>query len=291
MATVAIVGPGGVGGLLGGVLARAGHDVVYVARPETAAVLNERGVSVHSVQFGDFTVPARAVETLASPVDVCIVAPKATTLAGALERVPPPFGGVLLPLLNGVEHMAALRSRYPGARVVAGAIRVESTRVAPGRIEHTSPFSGIEVAGGAAGTVAGLLGGAGFEVTVRDSEAAVLWGKLALLAPLALITTAARASIGPAREARRDDMRAVVAEVSAVAAAAGADGTQTAAAEILSILDRVPPAMKSSMLRDAEAGRPIELDAIGGSVLNAGARLGIATPATARLVAELRPLA
>jgi 2-dehydropantoate 2-reductase len=285
MPEVAIVGPGGVGGLLGGVLTRAGHDVVYVARPATAAALRERGMRVHSVQFGDFAVPARAVDALTSPAGVVVVATKATTLDDALDRVPPSTAGIILPLLNGVEHMETLRGRYPSARVVAGAIRIESTRVAAGRIEHTSPFSGIDVAGDGADEVAGLLTGAGFEVTIRDCEAAVLWDKLALLAPLALITTAARASIGTARETRRDDLVEVVSEVTAVARA---NGTRVEAAAILAVLDRIPPPMKSSMLRDAEAGRPLELDAIGGSVLHAGARLGIPTPATARVVAELR---
>ncbi|WP_432825082.1 ketopantoate reductase family protein [Dactylosporangium sp. CA-092794] len=288
MADVAILGPGGVGGLLGAVLTRAGHDVVYVARPETAAVLNASGLSVQSVQFGDFAVLARAVETLDAPVGLAIVATKAASLDAALDRAPALPGAAVLPLLNGVDHMDTLRQRYPGARVLAGAIRVESTRVAPGRIEHTSQFSGIELAGPGAAEVAALLESAGFEVTLRSGEAEVLWDKLALLAPLALITTAARASIGTARESRRTDLVEVVQEVAAVANASGSD---TDPAAVLRILDLVPAQMKSSMLRDAEAGRPLELDAIGGSVLHAGVRLGIPTPATARVVAELRPIA
>ncbi|GAA2364339.1 2-dehydropantoate 2-reductase [Dactylosporangium salmoneum] len=285
MSSVAIVGPGGVGGLLGGVLTRAGHDVVYVARPETAAALNEGGLRVHSVQFGDFEVPARAVQTLSAPVDLAVVAPKATSLGAALDRVPPELVDVMLPLLNGVGHMVALRERYPRARVLAGSISVESTRVAPGRIEHTSPFCTVQAAGPGAGLVAEVLGGAGFEVRVRDTEAGVLWDKMALLAPMALITTAAGAGIGPAREGRRDDLEQMVVEVAAVANASGATVDPAA---ILAIVAQLPPGMKSSMLRDAEAGRPLELDAIGGSVLDAGAELGIATPVTARVVAELR---
>ncbi|MEV6931180.1 2-dehydropantoate 2-reductase [Dactylosporangium sp. NPDC051485] len=285
MSSVAIVGPGGVGGLLGGVLTRAGHDVVYVARPETAAALREGGLRVRSVQFGDFEVPARAVGMLSDPVDLAVVAPKATSLGPALDRVPPELVDVMLPLLNGVDHMVALRERYPRARVVAGSISVESTRVAPGRIEHTSPFCTVQAAGPGADLVAEVLGGAGFEVKVRDTEAGVLWDKLALLAPMALITTAAGASVGPAREALRDDLEQMVVEVAAVANASGASIDPAA---ILAIVAQLPPQMKSSMLRDAEAGRPLELDAIGGSVLHAGAALGIATPVTARVVAQLR---
>jgi len=281
MAKVAIVGPGGVGGLVGALLTRAGHDVVYVARPETAARLNAGGIEVHSVRFGNFTVPARAVATLTSPVGLSVVATKATTLTDALERVPAGGADVILPLLNGVEHMGVLRGRYPAAHVVAGSIRVESTRVGPGRIEHTSQFCLVEVAGP---EVSGLLEAAGMDVVVRDSETALLWDKMALLAPLALITTAARAGIGAARELRRDDLVDIVAEVAAVARA---NGTTTDPEAMLGVIDQIPAPMKSSMLRDAEAGRPLELDAIGGAVLRAGAALGIPTPATARVVASL----
>src|SRR5256714_5197831 len=145
---VAVVGPGGVGGLLGAVLTRAGHPVVYVARPDTVAALNAGGITVHSTQFGDFQVPAEAVPRLAGPVDVCLVAVKATSLDEALSGVPAGAlgGGLVVPLLNGVDHMTTLRRVYPAEQVVAGAIRIESTRVAPGRIEHTSPFSWIELA-------------------------------------------------------------------------------------------------------------------------------------------------
>jgi 2-dehydropantoate 2-reductase len=122
------------------------------------------------------------------------------------------------------------------------------------------------------------------DVVVRDSEPALLWDKMTLLAPLALITTAARAGIGAAREMRRNDLVDIVAEVAAVARA---NGTTTDAEAMLGVIDQIPAPMKSSMLRDAEAGRPLELDAIGGAVLRAGAALGIPTPATARVVAEL----
>jgi 2-dehydropantoate 2-reductase len=290
--SAAVVGPGGVGGLIGAVLARAGHPVVYVARPVTAAVLNSGGLSVHSAQFGEFHAPAQAAPRLAGPVDVCLLAVKATSLDEALAGVPAQAlgEGLLLPLLNGVEHMTALRARFPAAQVVAGAIRVESTRVAPGRIEHTSPFSWIEVASDTAprervDALAAQLRQAGLHVTVRDDETALLWDKLAFLAPLALLTTHARAAAGVVRDERRADLETVIGEVAAVAAAAGA-GVDPAT--ILGMFDRVPAGMKSSMQRDAEANRPTELDAIGGAVLRAARRYGIDTPVTARLVGELR---
>ena len=290
--SVAVVGPGGVGGLVGAVLTRAGHPVVYVARPDTAAALTAGGIEVTSARFGDFHVPAAAGPRLTAPVDVCVVAAKATALDAALDGVPAEVlgAGLVLPLLNGVDHMAALRERFPAARVLAGAIRVESTRVAPGRIVHTSPFCAVELAGddtpGARlETLADQLRAAGIDATVGDSEAAVLWNKLAFLAPLALLTTAYGATAGEVREKYRGDLEAVAGEVLAVARAAGATAD---AGAVIGLFDKVPPATKSSMQRDVEAGRPAEVDAIGGAVLRAAAREGVDAPMTARLVEDLR---
>jgi 2-dehydropantoate 2-reductase len=222
--SVAVVGPGGIGGLIGAVLARAGHPVLYVARPDTAAALNSGGIRVRSAEFGEFHVPVTAAPQLLGPVDVCIIAVKATSLAAAIDAVPAQTlgQGLVVPLLNGVEHMAALRMRYPAAQVVAGAIRVESTRIAPGRIEHTTPFSWIEVASDTAPSdrveaLAAQLCQADLHVTVRDSETALLWDKLAFLAPLALLTTYAGAPAGVVRERWRGELEAVIGEVAAVA--------------------------------------------------------------------------
>lgn len=119
---------------------------------------------------------------------------------------------------------------------------------------------------------------------LRDDESVMLWDKLAFLAPLALLTTRYQAAVETVRSARRSELLTVLDEITAVAQAAGAPVTTET---VLSFFDRAPSTMKSSMLRDAEAGRPLELDAIGGAVLRAAAAHGIKTPATARLVAEL----
>jgi 2-dehydropantoate 2-reductase len=288
---VAVVGPGGVGGLLGALLTRAGHDVRYLARPGTATALHANGMDVSSAVFGQLHVPAPAAPELAGPVDLCLVTVKAGSLDAALAKVPADAvgDGLVLPLLNGVEHMAVLRDRFPPEQVVAGAIRVETTRVAPGRIEHTSPFCLIDVASATAPgdrveALAGQLRRAGPDVTVGEDEATLLWGKLVLLAPMALLTTHTRAPMGVVRDQRRSDLDAVAAEIATVARAAGAHVDLDT---VHAMFDRVPPDFKSSMQRDAEAGRPTELDAIGGAVLRAADRFGVAAPVTARLVAEL----
>jgi 2-dehydropantoate 2-reductase len=292
MNRVAVLGPGGIGGLFAALLGRKGADVVCVARPETAAHLNEQGIELRSAHFGVARVPVRAVSRLDEPVDVCLVTPKAGQLAQAVEAVPPDALGAALvsPFLNGVDHVPLLRQRYPADQVVAATIRVQSTRVAPGVIEHASPFANVEIAHGAAPrdrveALAGLLRDAGLDVSVREDEPAMLWDKLVVLAPMALITTATMAPLGTARRERRDDLVGIVREAAAVAAAEGVEIDPEA---VLGFIDSLPDRFRSSMQYDAEAGRPLELDAIGGAIVRAAGRAGLEVPVTARVVAELR---
>ena len=289
---VAVLGPGGVGGLLAALLSRAGASVTCLASAETADRLRTAGVRVESGQFGDFTTPVDAAERLTTPVDAVLVCVKATHLDDALERVPADVLGdaLVVPLLNGVEHVGLLRRRYPEAGVVPATIRVESTRTEPGVVRHGSPFVTVDlVAVGGPGQrvrrLADALEQAGVTTRVGDDEPAVLWSKLNFLAPLALLTTAARATTGEVCESRREDLVAIVGEVAAVARAEGAPADEE---QVVDFFDGVPAGMRSSMQRDAAAGRPIELDAIGGAVVRAAARHGIAVPVTARYVDELR---
>jgi 2-dehydropantoate 2-reductase len=223
---------------------------------------------------------------------VCFVTVKAGQLAAAVEAVPAEAlgHGLVVPFLNGIDHVAWLRRRYPPGQVVAATIRVESTRVGPGVIEHASPFAVVELAAGTAPRdrveeLAARLAETGLDVTVGDDEASTLWSKLAVLAPIALVTTWAAAPFGEARAGHWDEVAAVAGEI---VAAATADGVELDEATIVAMLDRVPDAMRSSMQKDAQHGRPIELDAIGGTILRAAARAGTPAPVTARLVADLQ---
>ncbi len=286
--TVAVLGPGGVGGLLAALLSRAGHRVICIAGEETASSLRRTGISVRSVQFGNFTAQVEADTALREPVGLCLVTVKNTALDAALQRIPARHldGALLLPLLNGVEHVAALRDRYGAQRVVPAVIRVESTRSVPGVIEHSSPFTEIDLAGPQdrlAELAAGLTS-AGVETRVMPDESTVLWVKLAFLAPFALLTTRYQLPIGDIRTERREELAALVEETAAVARACGA---QTDATQVLARYDAFPATSRSSMQRDAEAGRPLELDAIGGALLRAAERHGVQVPHTAQLVSEL----
>lgn len=289
--TVAILGPGGVGGLLAALLAKAGNRVICLAGEETVRTLRADGMRVRSGQFGDFTATVEAETELREPVDVCLVAVKHTALEAALERVPPAVlgDGLLVPLLNGVEHPALLRTRYGADRVAPAVIRVESTRTAPGVIEHGSPFAEIDLTGDLVprarlDSLAETLAAAGPSVRVLAEESAVLWAKMSFLAPFALLTTRYSVPLGDIRTEHRAELLALVEETAAVSRASGgpADLAQT-----LARYDAFPPQAKSSMQRDAEAGRPLELDAIGGALLRAAARHGVPVPVASRLVTSI----
>jgi 2-dehydropantoate 2-reductase len=293
-ARVVVLGPGGVGGLLAALLARRGDRVTCIGPPATAAHLAEHGLQLRSPMLGDARVAVEAASRLDHSVDACFVTVKATQLEQAIDAVPADAlgDGLVVPFLNGIDHLAWLRRRYPPDQVVAGTIRVESTRVGPGVIEHASPFAIVELAAGREDPARALvedlaarLAETGLEVTVRDDEARILWSKLSVLAPIALVTTWTATPVGEARARHRDEAVAVVREI---VQAARANGVELDEAATIRILDSVPDGMRSSMQKDAEAGRPIELDAIGGTILRAAERAGTEAPVTTRLVAELR---
>ncbi|MEU1912471.1 ketopantoate reductase family protein [Streptomyces massasporeus] len=293
--SVAVLGPGGVGGLLAALLSRTGHRVICLSGEKTAEALRTDGIRVRSARFGDFTARVEADTELREPVDACLVTVKHTALDAALARVPAPAlsDGLVVPFLNGVEHPAALRARYRPDRVAPAVIRVESTRVAPGVVEHGSPFAEIDLTGTDVprprlDALADAFAAAGPATRVLEDETAALWAKMSFLAPFALLTTRYGLPLGDVRTRHRDELTALVEETAAISRACGGPADP---AQALARYDAFPPSTKSSMQRDAEAGRPLELDAIGGALLRAAERHGIPAPVTARVVDEVHPFA
>jgi len=279
----AVLGPGGVGALVGAALARAGHEVVLLLRPQSIASYPGH-IRVESAVLGSFDVEVPAMPGLERRIDVLWVTPKATGLEQALTLAPPENVGdaLVVPLLNGVDHMELLRRRY--RRVIAGAIRVESERDPAWVVRQTSPFLRVELGRGG-DEIAADLRTAGMECTVRRDDASVLWDKLALLAPIALTTTALDAPVGGVRAepALLDLLERARAEVVAVARAEGVDIDEPS---LRAMHGSVPDSMRSSMQKDVAAGREPELNAITEPILRGGDRHGIDVSATRKL-AEL----
>jgi 2-dehydropantoate 2-reductase len=285
---IAILGPGGVGGLLAGALERSGSEVLVVAREPTAATIAERGLRVESVSLGEFLARPRPVERLREPVDALIVATKAAGLEPALERIEAE-PGLVLPLLNGLDHIAVLRRRFAPESVLAGTIRVEADRPRPGVIVHTSPFLLVNMASAAPSAGMGMrslartLTDAGVPARVLDSEAQVMWSKLVRLNALACTTSAYDKLLGEIRSTPRlrAELVGAIEEGSAVGRAEGAPELDPR--EAIAELEAAHATLGSSMQRDIAAGRPPELDAIPGAVLRAAARHRLECPTIERL--------
>jgi 2-dehydropantoate 2-reductase len=286
--TVAVLGPGAVGGSLAVRLSNAGAHVICVAHPEAAGVIALAGLVVESPE-GTLSARVEVTEQLAKPVDLLLVTVKAPALEEALDRVEPAAvaSGVALPLLNGLEHMDVLRARFDG-RVAAGSIshfqayragRVQVIEATPSPVitmaSETLPRSDVERA-------ADILRSARLDVRVGQNERRVLWHKLARIAPLAAATSASGRTVGELRDdaAWRPRLDSAIVETCAVA---DADGVQLQPAAQWAIIEEMADETTTSAARDVVAGRRSELDAIVGSVLRLAARYQVPCPTLTEL--------
>lgn len=272
---------------MGACLARCGASVTVVVRPESLEQYPEQ-LHLESA-FGNFRVPiSRAAEV--PPADVLWITVKATQLDSALAAVTKPDSvRAIVPLLNGIDHLAVLRAKYGAEKVIAATIAVESERIAPGHIVHRSPFARLNVSSAGRsllGATLDELQKKGFECRFINDEPTLMWGKIVFLAPFALTTTAANKTVGEILSDPhwRAQGEACVREACAVAVAEGAKVDPEA---ILSGVKGMPANMRSSMQKDVEKHNAPELDAIAGPILRGAARHGIEVPVTKKLVAAV----
>jgi len=277
----AVLGAGGVGGLIGGALARTGSPVTLLVRGNS----HPAGLKVESAKLGDFEVAVKVANKLEQPVDVLWVTTKATQLEAALPSAPAALvEGTVVPLLNGVDHVARLREIYRS--VTPGTIRVESERKEAGHIVQLLPFIGVDLAGPLAAEIAAELNAAGIDARVQEDEVTMLWSKLVMLAPLALTTTATMRTLGGVRDDPRWRERLLGVMAEAVEVGRGL-GARVDPEVVRGMLLAAPDAMRSSMQKDRELGNPLEVDAIAGPIVRAGRELGVPTPQTAILMSAL----
>jgi 2-dehydropantoate 2-reductase len=257
-------------------------------------IIAKRGIQLDSVIFGNFVARPKALSRLDHTPDILFVTTKATTLQEALERVNPSIikNTVIIPLLNGLEHMQVLQARY-GKCVVAASISIEVIRHGINQISHTTPFARIKLASdgdisaGRLSEIAQFLSNAGIETKVLESEAVVLWEKLVRLNAIACTTSASNRPLGFIRSDPwwRKQLEGCAREGAAVATA---DGAKTDSEAVMAQIDALPATLTTSMQRDIAAGELSELDAIAGAVVRAGAKHGIACPTIENLIKMIK---
>jgi 2-dehydropantoate 2-reductase len=265
-------------------LMRTGARVVCVARPDTAATITSRGLTLRHGREEETARPEATTE-LHEPVELLLVTVKAPALDNALGRIQA-LPATVVPLLNGIEHMGALRERLPASRVVGGSIGwIEAWLEGPGVVVQNTPRTVMTVASDAGPETIELLRQSGTEVRVNGTAAAVLWEKLARQAPVAAATAATQRPIGELRTdvKWRARLQTAIDETCAVATA---DGVALRPEAQWEIIESMPPRLTSSTARDLAAGRPSELDAITGAAVRAGRRVGVPTPTLQQLLAE-----
>ena len=284
---IAILGPGGVGGFLAAALARATEPVTVIAREQTADHIAQHGLRVESVRLGGFTANPATSTSLTDPDTSLVIATKSTTLDAALERIEV-TPALVVPLLNGLDHVDVLRDRFGADRVAAGTIRIEADRPSPGHITQTSGFLRVDLAppSDRLNAFADALNRAEVPARVIESEVQVLWGKLVRLNALACMTSAYDKLLGEIRDDPHlsSELRACVEEAAVVASAEGAAVDPDT---VMGELAEAHATLGSSMQRDIAAGRAPELDAIPGAVLRHAARHGIDAPTIAALHAKI----
>lgn len=285
-----VVGCGAVGGLYGARLAASGHDVGFVARSDVE-VLRRDGLRVDSVD-GDVVLPAGSFDVASDAADlgvadVVVVAVKTTSSPLLAPLVGP--STVLVVLQNGLGVEAVADAAAPGAAaVVGGMCFVCSAKVGPGHVRHAdygavtlAPFRGSMVA---AEELAADLAAAGVPVEATPDLATARWRKLLWNVPFNGLT--ALLGVGTdellAAPAGRAMVVELMAEVVAGARACGGQLTPADADDMVARTEAMVP-YRTSMALDAQAGRPLEHDAIHGAPVRAAAAAGVAMPRVEQL--------
>ena len=275
------------GGLIGACLARVGETVTLVVRPETLDAHPPR-LQLDST-FGSWSVEVQWASSV-PPTDVLWLTVKATQLEVALRSITDVGSiGAIVPLLNGIDHVELLRSKYGRDRVIPATIAGETERVSMGHIVHRSPFERLNVSSRGRGllqTTIDQLQGLGFTCNFVDDEATLMWSKLVFLAPLALTTSAFDQTVSDI-VAEPETWRQLQACVREACAAGQAEGAKVEADRVLDAIRSLPPGMRSSMQKDVAQGRAPELDAIGGPIMRAAKRHGLNASVTEELMARI----
>jgi 2-dehydropantoate 2-reductase len=298
---LAILGTGGVGGYFGALLARAGHEVTFIARGPHLLAIKKQGLSIKS-PHGDFMIhPAKVTDSPeeVGAVDYVIVAVKHYQLSGAVSSIPPLIGEgtTVVPLLNGIdahEHIIQVVGPRP---VVGGYCSLVSMIEAPGIIRHETRLHKIELGeldGAKTERVENLVQAwksCGVEAIHADDIFFALWTKFLFIASLGGISALCRGTVGEVLDTpkTRELLRQAMEEVKKLAHKQGIVLAEDVVQSTMTFLESIEPSATSSMQRDVAAGRPFELEAFSGTIVRLGQEHGVRTPVHDTVYALLLP--
>ena len=301
-----IIGAGAIGGYVGALLARAGHQVVFGVRPSSANALLVNGIQLTGPR-GDFHL--KKVQAITSPqeanesFDVALSCVKLYDAKSSANQWAPILStaNAVVSLQNGIDGAALLAEGACLQRTFGGLAYVAAQLEAPGKVRYQSDMSSITFGGPGATSKRSLIelheqlciGDAQMPLQSKlvEDVASTQWQKHAALATNAALTCLTRQPAGVVYSQPEliDLARQSIAEVIAVGRADGASFPSDHAERTFALLKGLPAPMYASMHHDLSAGKPLELEGLIGTLVRRGHQHEIPTPFHAFAYACLKP--
>jgi 2-dehydropantoate 2-reductase len=297
---VAVFGAGAVGCFYGGMLARAGHDVVLIGRPLHVDAIREAGLHFEGLQFDEhIPVAASSGPEAVRGARLVLFCVKSTDTEQAAAQMAPYLepGSIVLNLQNGVDNTERIQAAV-SQPVIPAVVYVATEMAGPGHLKHHGRGE-LVIGALEAGSEAALrepleqvqrwFAEAGVKVTLSDNVAGELWAKLVVNCAYNAISAISQLPYGEMIKGAgvKDVMRDVVAETLAVAKASGVRTAPELVESVYRIAEWMPT-QYSSTAQDLQRGRPTEIDHLNGYVVRRGDALGIPVPANRVLWALVR---
>jgi 2-dehydropantoate 2-reductase len=287
---IAVMAAGAVGGYFGGRLAKAGHEVAFVARGRQLEAMRVQGLRVQSplgnmhLQHVQVTDEPATIGT----VDLVLFTVKLWDTQEAAEAIKPLIGAntAVVSFQNGVVKDDVLRQKLGAEHVIGGACYIAATIAEPGVIRHSGTLQRL-VFGEYDGSLSPRVlqfrdacADSGIDAETTDHIELTIWEKFVFLVGASGMTSLARSAVGPIRGHPRSRafLHDVMAEVVQVGRAQGVSLPAGYADDRLAFIDQLPDTATSSMYRDLEHGYRLEVPWLSGDVVERGARLGVPTP-------------
>ena len=299
---IAVMGAGGVGGYFGGLLARAGNDVTFIARGPHLEAIRRNGLRVESGNDGTFTVPGTATDNPAEigPRELVLFTVKMYDNDAAIRAIGPLVGPetIILTLQNGIDNGERLVDTYGPERVMIGSAYLEGRISEPGVVTQGGPgaasfgerSTGITERGR---RLLEVFQVAGWRVELLENMTGMLWKKFAYLAGSAGVCAASGCTYGELRSVpeTRAAIQDAIAEALDVGEASGAPLEPDSLEWSMNALDNFPASGMASLAKDFAENRPVELEGLTGTVIRMGQQYGVPTPVNDALYAVLKPRA
>jgi len=299
---IVVMGTGGTGGYFGGLLAKQGQDVTFVARGAHLQAIQKTGLQVKSI-FGDFQIqPAKATDdpSKTAPPDLILFCTKTYDTDESTQKIKPLIGKetTVLSLQNGIDAVERIGSVLGMEHMIAGATWLSSALEAPGVIKQMSDFRRIvlgELDGRLTPRVQAIfeaLKQTGITVELSDAILKILWTKFVFIAAASSFGSLTRLPMGDYRsvpETRTLIIR-LMREVEVLARAQGVTLDADVVEKSLAFMDNAAPHIKASMQLDVESGHRTEIESMLGVIGRKGRERGVPTPTADMIYAALLPV-